>query len=273
MCRWQRVLAVAFAAVLFGGVGAAKAQESDDQWLAGCKDRGGDDRARYCEVRPVQVAAAGTLRIDSSPNGAIRVTGWDQSTVSARARVEAQAPTDQEARDLAARVAIDTSDGLKATGPRSGDGRSWSVSFIVSAPRRTDLVLHATNGGISVDGLSAKIDARTTNGPLGLRNLAGDVRAATTNGPIDVALDGSSWDGAGLDVEAVNGPVRITVPDGYSAQLDAGTVNGPLRVGVPVTIQGEMPSGRRSQVKGAMGSGGAPIRAHTTNGPLSINPR
>jgi hypothetical protein len=271
MRRWQVVFTAALVAALCAGAGVARAQESDEQWMAGCKDRGRDDRARHCEVRQLQVAAGGTLRVDSSPNGGISVNGWDQGTVAARARVEAQAPTEQEARDLAAKVVVETADGLKATGPRSGDGRSWSVSFLVSAPRHTDLVLHGTNGGIAVDGVSAKIEAQTTNGPLSLRRLAGEVHATTTNGPIDVVLDGTSWNGAGLDVEATNGPIKITVPAGYSAELDAGTVNGPLRVGVPVTVQGDVASGRRSQVAGTLGSGGARIRARTTNGPLSIN--
>src|SRR5512135_2470393 len=121
MQTWRRVVAPAFVIALVASAGLATAQATDEQWLAACKDRGSEDRARYCEVRPVQLAATGTLRVDSSPNGSIRVTGWDQATVAGRARVEAQAPTDQEARDLAAKIAIDTSDGLKATGPRSGD--------------------------------------------------------------------------------------------------------------------------------------------------------
>jgi DUF4097 and DUF4098 domain-containing protein YvlB len=124
---------------------------------------------------------------------------------------------------------------------------------------------------VSVEGVSGRIRATTTNGPLSLRDLGGSVQARATNGPVTVALTGSGWEGTGLDVETRNGPVRVSVPEGYSAQLDMATQNGPFHVGIQVQAQEE--AARSRSLNAPIGAGGATIRAHTTNGPLSVERR
>ena len=58
----------------------------------------------------------------------------------------------------------------------------------------------------------------------------------------------------------------ISVPDGYNAHLEAGTTNGPVSLGFPITVVGRI----TRDISTDLGSGGATIRATTTNGPLSI---
>jgi len=60
--------------------------------------------------------------------------------------------------------------------------------------------------------------------------------------------------------------VRLLVPDGYSARLETGTVNGGIRTDIPVTLSGNI--SRRISL--TLGSGGAPVRAMTTNGGVII---
>jgi DUF4097 and DUF4098 domain-containing protein YvlB len=252
---------------------AALAQKSDADWLAQCKEQN-DGQFRHCEVRPVKMATGGQLRIDVRPNGGAQVTGWDQSAVEGSARIQVQADNEAEARGIASRVIIDAGSGaIKASGPVASQGRSWSVSFVLSVPRHTDLEIEAVNGPVAITDIRGQIKATTTNGPMSLTDLGGSVHARTINGPLKIALAGSSWDGEGLDAETRNGPVSIAVPDGYSAQLEASTVNGPFRLGIPVTMQGEIPSGRVRSIKAPIGGGGAPVRAVTTNGPVSVEKR
>jgi DUF4097 and DUF4098 domain-containing protein YvlB len=263
--------AIVAAAWLAGS--SALAQQSDDDWLAQCREQSGD-RYRYCEVRPVTLTGGGLLRIDARPNGGVKVSGWDQAGVSGSARIQVQADTEADARSVAGQIVVgETSGTLKADGPANAEGQSWSVSFVLSAPRHTDLAIQAVNGPIGIAGISGQITATTTNGPISLAEVGGNVRARATNGPLSIVLTGSSWEGEGLDAETRNGPVSLAVPDGYSAELDARTVNGPFRLGIPVTVQGELPAGRVRSIKAPIGAGGAPIRVATTNGPLSIEKR
>jgi DUF4097 and DUF4098 domain-containing protein YvlB len=103
-----------------------------------------------------------------------------------------------------------------------------------------------------------------------LDGVAGDVRARTVNGPLVVTLEGERWEGPGLDSETENGPVVLTLPARYSAHLETGTVNGPMSIDIPVTLQGRIDFHRIST---DIGSGGATVRAVTTNGPVTVRSR
>jgi hypothetical protein len=269
--RWM--LAAAMVAGVWLAGASVYAQKSDADWLAQCREQR-EGRFRYCEVRPVTLAGGGLLHVDARPNGGVQVTGWDKAAVAGSARIQVQADDESDARGIAGSIVIDAGSGtLRADGPQARDGRSWSVNFVLSAPRRADVQVDALNGPIAIGGISGQIRATTVNGPVSLKEVGGDVRARTTNGPLNIVLSGNSWDGAGLDAETMNGPVTLAVPDGYSAQLEAGTVNGPLRLGIPVTVQGEIPAGRNRTINAPIGAGGARIRAVTTNGPLTIEKR
>src|SRR6267143_575631 len=79
---------------------------------------------------------------------------------------------------------------------------------------------------------------------------------------------GPRSDGAGLDAETQNGPADLRIPEGYNAKIDFGTVNGPMSVAFPltVTINGRI----TDRISTTLGSGGAPIRVVTTNGPMTV---
>jgi hypothetical protein len=238
-----------------------------------CERRGGwGDRERHCEVREERLGVfAGPLTVDASPNGGIRVEAWDQNEILIRAIVNTEARTEADARSIASEVQIHTGGGrVHATGPdRSGRRESWHVSYRVYVPARTDLDLSSRNGGISIAGVSGRIRFETRNGGVSLADLAGDVRGRTANGGLHVTLGGARWDGDGLDVETTNGGVRLSVPDGYSAELTASTVNGGFRSEVPITVQGRIDRA----VSGTMGSGGAPVKVRTTNGGVRVTRR
>ena len=143
------------------------------------------------------------------------------------------------------------------------------MSYDVWTPRNTDLHLSTHNGGIAVADIEGRLDMTAVNGGIKLEGIAGDVHGETTNGPLNVTLDGDRWRGEGLDLRTTNGPVNVDIPDAYSARLETGTVNGGMRIDFPVTLQGTI--GRHISTQ--LGDGGAPIRAVTTNGPVTIRRR
>lgn len=239
-------------------------RRSDAEW---CRDGSDDDRRTACEVRELTLDARALLRVDSRANGGVRIEGHDGRDIRVRARVRAHAANEGAAREMVDAVRIADDDVLRAEGPRIRGGREgWSVSYEIMVPRRTDLEVEATNGGIGVSGVSGRMQLQTTNGGVQLADVAGDVRARTTNGGVTARLSGSRWEGTGLDVRATNGGVRLMLPAGYGAALEAGTVNGGLHVDFPMTVQGRI--GR--EVRAEIGGGGPPIRAYTTNGGVRV---
>ena len=159
-----------------------------------------------------------------------------------------------------------------ATGPDGNRNREWwSVSYRINVPRKNDLDLRASNGGITIVGVTGNMRFDTTNGGVKLQDIGGRVNGETRNGGLNVLLSGNKWDGEGLDVETSNGGVTLSLPDNYNAELETRTVNGGLNIDFPITVQGEL-TGRRG-LQTTLGSGGPLVRVRTTNGGVKISRR
>lgn len=269
---------VVLAALTFPGA-PLRAQESDAEWLDDCRHESWrhesrrDTRVRHCEIRETGIRArgrTGVLTVDPGVNGGVDVTGWDRDSIGVTARIQVQARREEDAQAIAREIRIEAAGSMiRAIGPSpTGRGQHWSVSFVVHVPRRTDLSISTDNGPLSVRDVAGRMELSTQNGPLSLVGVAGDVHARAQNGPLMVKLTGARWDGAGLDAETHNGPADLRIPEGYNAKIDFGTVNGPMSVGFPitVTINGRI----TDRISTTLGSGGAPIRVVTTNGPMTV---
>jgi DUF4097 and DUF4098 domain-containing protein YvlB len=246
-----------------------RTSDDNDRWLDRCRDdRYNDrDRDRYCEVREKTIPAARLVDVDGGQNGGIAIHAWDRDEIRVSARIQTWGDDDRDARSIADQITIDVRDGrVRADGPSTRRRQSWSVSYDIYAPRRTNLRLNAQNGGLSVEDIEGRMDLGTVNGGLTLRRVAGDVRAETTNGGLAVELDGDRWRGSGLDARTTNGGVTLDIPRDYSARLETGTTNGSMNIDFPVTVQGSI--GRR--ITTTLGDGGPPIRAITMNGGVRI---
>jgi len=250
----------------FGRTPAAPQRFDSDDW---CREQNwGNDRAGVCEVRELTFASAGSLTVDASPNGGIKVEGAQRYDIQMRARVVATAMTEDRARQIASAVRIQPNgDRLEADGPRGlGQREGWHVSYELSVPTQMNLSLKSTNGGLGIRDVEGHIEFVTTNGGVKLANIAGDVRGRTTNGGVDIELDGATWRGEGLDVQTSNGGVKLSIPDDYSAHLQVGTTNGGMHSDFPMNVKGRLDR----DIDATLGGGGAPIRVRTSNGGVRI---
>lgn len=247
--------------VTAGTAAPALGQTRDRDWC----DQWSGDRARFCEVREFTLDARASLSVDGRQNGGIRVDGWDRNAIQVRAKVQAWGDDEEEARERARRIEIETAGTIRATGA----GGNWAVSYEIMVPRRIDLALDTHNGGITIAGVLGDISFDAVNGGVRLEGVGGHVRGETTNGGLTIELTGEEWEGDALDVRTTNGGVRIEVPRDYNARLETGTVNGGMTVDFPVTVQGRI--GRELAV--TLGDGGRLVRAVTTNGGVVVRRR
>jgi DUF4097 and DUF4098 domain-containing protein YvlB len=258
------------ALVIFTGVAVfAQKEKGKDKSLTCNENSWYNDRlVGNCEIREQTLApSGGTIAIDGRQNGGVSVKGWDQNQVLVRARVRTGAPTAEEAKSLAGQIRIETS-GAKifASGPESRKDYHWDVSYEVFVPRRADLSVETQNGGIVIADVNGRIDFTALNGGVVLKRVGGAVRGSTTNGGLVIELAGDRWDGESLDVSTTNGGVIMSVPENYSAHLQTGTVNGSVSVDFPVNVEGKL----KKQVAFDLGSGGAMVKAMTTNGGVHL---
>ena len=251
--------------------GKLMAQRDDSDWLDDCRSEGGDRYGRreaYCEIRQTGTRNPGSsITMDGLRNGGVSVTGWDRDSMAIRTRIRVTARSQSEAKSIASQIRTVVRGGdVYVEGPRNDDDAQWSASIYAMVPNKSDLRVGTRNGPLSVENVKGDMDLQTSNGPLTLRDLGGSVRARTSNGPLTISLAGSRWDGSGLEARTTNGPLTISVPDGYNARLETGTTNGPVSLGFPITVVGRI----TRDISTDLGSGGATIRATTTNGPLTI---
>jgi hypothetical protein len=241
---------------------------SADAW---CRDV--SDNRRYstsCDVREETLSRVNLLDVDPGGNGGIRVRGTSGSTTRVRFRIVGHARDERDARELVRDVRVSVDGGrIRATGPRSQGDQWWNVQVEIETPRDTDLALSTSNGGIALDGMSGRTRFETSNGGVSLVQVSGDVQGRTANGGVRVILDGSRWDGEGLNVETTNGGVHMELPSGYNAELHTETRNGGLDVDFPITVRGRLSDIRR-RIDTTLGSGGAPLRVRTVNGGVRI---
>ena len=254
-------------------------RDSDDTWLAQCErdsrydrySRNRDYEYRACDVRVETLdARSGSLRIDPGTNGGASVIGWDRDAIEVHERIQAHGSSQRDAEEALRDVSVSARDGEIRANTGNERGRS-SVSFVVYVPRRTNLDIRTVNGPVSVEAVVGRMTIAARNGPIDLDAIGGDVRARAENGPLTVALQGSRWEGEGLDAETRNGPVHLYMPRDYNAELETGTENGPAYIGFPLTVQVQ---GRiTNRIRTTLGRGGPSVRAVTTNGPLTIERR
>lgn len=276
MSAARRLPLLLLAAPLVAAPVAAQDPTDSDrrEWLEECRsgDHGDRDRERHCRLAERGMPAPqGALTIEPGDNGGVLLRAWDRDSVHVVARIQADARTRAEAERRAAAVEVVLERGtIRATGPDLDDGAegSWSATLEVYVPRRSDVTAETRNGPIEARGVEGTLRLTTVNGPLMLREVAGDVRARTQNGPLMVTLSGRRWQGTGLDAETRNGPIQLSIPEGYSARLETGSQNGPMT--------GELPDGARvdagrfstTRMTLTLGQGGAPVRVVTRNGPV-----
>jgi hypothetical protein len=242
-------------------------QKDKDRSLTCRNDSYYNDRlVSNCEIREQTLAlSGGAIAVDGKQNGGISVKGWDQNQILVRARVQTGAPTASEAQALGQQVRIETSGAkIYASGPESRRDYHWDVSYEIFVPRRADLSLETHNGGIAIADVNGRIDFNAVNGGVVLKRVGGAVRGATTNGGLMIELSGDRWDGELMDVSTTNGGVIMSVPENYSAHVETGTVNGGVNTDFPV--QGRI----TKQLALNLGSGGATVRAMTTNGGVNL---
>jgi DUF4097 and DUF4098 domain-containing protein YvlB len=235
-----------------------------------CQDGGSHGASiRHCEMREQTVAYAGQLAVDAGENGGVSVRGWSRADVLVRSRVEAWAATDEQARALAAQVLVNTAAGrVNASGPAAENDRTWSVSYEVFAPHGANVQAATHNGGVHLSDIRGQVEFSAVNGGVHLVRMGGRVQGHTTNGGVHIELEGTRWDGEGVDVATTNGGVHVAVPANYSARLETSTVNGGIQNEYPMTVTGKI----GKQLSAKLGAGGATIRVVTTNGGVRIAP-
>jgi hypothetical protein len=254
-------------------------------------------RARYCEMREQTTSATGRFSVEDLHNGTVTIRGTNRSDVLVRMRVESDAHSDREAKDVFSRIHTHVTPGrFTVDGPTLPNnpfdwffGNSWSVSVEVLVPNKTDLVLASHNGQVRVSDIAGRVQVESHNGAIRVAGVTGDVRfeshngavtlnrvggsveGSSHNGGIEIDLTGSSSTSRRVDVESHNGAVNLTIPSSYNAHVITETRNGRLNSDFPITVRGRIRrDGNDGNREFDLGTGGSSIRVTTRNGGIRL---
>lgn len=141
-----------------------------------------------------------------------------------------------------------------------------NVEFEVRVPKDVAFEGRTVNGGIDAD-VEGAAAVSTVNG--GIEVEASSLTEATTvNGSIRASVRADRAGKEDIKLSTVNGSVRLSLPDGASADVSAKTVNGGITSDFS-EIEVRQKWGPRS-AEGRIGGGGRELDVSTVNGSIHI---
>ena len=211
-------------------------------------------------------------------NGKIEVEPSSGTTVEVTATKKARGASDEAAKAALDRITIaeDVSGDhvkIEAKFPHNqgiliGSGNG-SVEFHVKVPAGVTAKFATVNGGVSVRGLSGRVNAETTNGGVTARDVAGQLDASTTNGGLDIDL--AKMPDGGVKLECTNGGINVRLPRDAKATISASITNGGISTtDLPVDTSGE---NSRRRLEANMNGGGPRLEIQGTNGGIKLMAR
>ena len=269
---------------------AVEVVTQDDSPASSCADlrMRFDDREAVVqsEERTISTAEASPLRVQAHSNGGLQLEGWDKENYGVALCKGADRNSDAHA--VLSQIHLNFQNGeLTVSGP--GSSERWSAHLLVHAPKGAAMELSAHNGPIGVYQVDGNLKVRTENGPITvsecsgeleltaqngpvtLRGNRGKLNVKAENGPVTLSLDGTSWDGAGLEARAQNGPVTVNIPSGYqSGVVVESDGHGPFQCPASVCSEGRK-TWEEDVKRIEFGNGPAVVRVSTANGPVSVD--
>lgn len=201
--------------------------------LGACHIEMGDwSRAHYDRTVELQqpMADGGTLAV-STASGHIHVGGQAVSEARVVATIRGQAPTEDEAREIAEATEIRFEPAgdrvaIKADTPKLGHTRSVSIRYDIVVPTRTSVECGSASGAIEVAGLEGSVRANTASGSVTCENIRdGSVTLSTASG--GVRLSDASELGS-CEVHSTSG--RAMAERVRAEQIRIGSVSGSVEL-------------------------------------------
>ena len=238
---------------------------------AHASDRRGDVTEEFHQT--YTLTPDGRVELDNI-NGDVHITSWDRNEV----KVDAVKYAYTKERLDEAQIEVDAGKDYVSIRTKYRDhdlNFNWgshnnpaSVEYTLTVPRMAQLdEIKLINGGLDVSGMSGEVRASCINGRLEAHDLAGRARLSTVNGRLEARFD--QLDGRDLELNSVNGTVKLTIPSDSRAEVEANTVSGGIENDFGLHVNHHRIIGH--DLRGELGSVGAHIHLQNVNGRIEIH--
>jgi DUF4097 and DUF4098 domain-containing protein YvlB len=223
--------------------------------------------------------------------GSIKISGGDGTDCKITAKISTQAPTAEEAKQLAEKVKIRTAPLGKTLNiivdkPKVHNNCCIGVSFDIIVPKKTNIECSTAYGSIKVGDVTGDVNARTSFASIESENIEGsvkletsygkikcrritspDINARSSFGDIDIACSPATAPEINADITTSYGDVDFKTPPGFAGQVDLETSFGSIKTDLPITVKGII---SKNKIKGSVGEGNGKLHLETSFGSIKI---
>lgn len=141
------------------------------------------------EQRTISLIPRQALQIHASEQGGVSVRGWDRDDARLLICKCAAAETPAKARAILDAVSVSVRNGeIRATGPEMNASQVWWTHMVLHLPKRTNIAINSTDGGVAIRNLTGTVFAASMNGPIAIDRVSGSIDARSANGPISLKV-------------------------------------------------------------------------------------
>ncbi|MFB0555194.1 MAG: DUF4097 domain-containing protein [Phycisphaerae bacterium] len=159
--------------------------------FSGCDIQIGDwGRAKYERTVQQQAPLApGSTVVAQTSSGSITITGAEVTDCSVVAQIRVQAPTEEEAQEIAEQVEIKLEPvgqtlTVKAEKPPKRGRRSISISYDITVPKQTNIDCTSSYGAIKLSNIDGDVKGKTSSGSISAEDIQGSAQLDTSYGPV-----------------------------------------------------------------------------------------
>jgi hypothetical protein len=243
--------------------------------VSGCVVRFGDwPRAEYEKTIKVQAPLeSGSILLADTSYGSITVRGTNTTDCSVLATIRVQAPSEEEAAEIAEKVKIELKPAgrtltVMADKPNLKNYRFISISYQITVPAQTNIECANSYGSIECTNINGQIQADTSYGGINCRKIISEeLNVSSSYGKIDIEYSDLAPAEIQADVSNSYGSIDFTAPPGFTGQVELSTSYGSVKTDLPITVQGKISNQR---IKGNIGEGNGKLILKTSYSSISL---
>ena len=238
----------------------------------------------------VSMAGIKQIKVDTS-FGDVKIVGSDTSECSVAAKITGNAPTKEEAKQLAedTKIKFETEGAtlvIKAEKPSHKNNRNVGVSYDIAIPTKTaikcdtsfgvvelknitgDIVANTSFGKIRADTIAGKINLDTSYGEVDCEQITtGDFYAKSSFGRMKINFSDDCPPDLKAKIETSFGEIDADIPSNFAGTVTVETSFGKIRTELPITVNGEIGN---DHLKGTIGQGNGSLDLKTSFGSVTI---
>ena len=207
----------------------------------------------------------------SNINGSVEVSGWDKDQIQVSAIITAKNQDDRdrirlEMEQTSLGVIVETKYEKESRWRDNGSGK---VEYVIKVPHGASLSdIELVNGSLLIENVSGKVNAELVNGSIKAKGLAATTELSSVNGSIKAWVKSAEQSLKHIEIETVNGSIKLYLPDDISASVDVDTMHGSIKNDFGLQADKNMFVG--NNLKGDIGNGDVKVSLESVNGSVKI---